>query len=169
MTVRMAVSDAQLIGRLASDPSGDGLRTLYRRYGGELYGFALNALRDRGLAEEVVQDAFLQLYPRFADIADPPAYLYRSVVNGCWSGHRRRKVADRFRHLTAVHDTATSDVDLTFGSLARLAPRARAAVVLRYYADFSVAEIAAALECPEGTVKSLIHRALAQLKDVIER
>jgi RNA polymerase sigma factor (sigma-70 family) len=50
-----------------------------------------------------------------------------------------------------------------------LSPRRRAAVVLRYYADLSEADIAEALGCSKGTVKSLLHRALAQLKDVIDR
>ena len=73
----MTVSDASLIGRLASDPTGDGLRTLYRRYGGELYGFALNALGDRGLAEEVVQDTFTSVW-RNAERFDPERGSFRT-------------------------------------------------------------------------------------------
>ncbi len=51
-------SDASLVEALPRDESGDDLRELYRRYAGELYGFACNALSDRDLAEEIVQDVF---------------------------------------------------------------------------------------------------------------
>ena len=54
----MAASDATLVERLPDDDSGDELRELYRRYSGELFGFACNALGDREVAEEVVQDVF---------------------------------------------------------------------------------------------------------------
>jgi hypothetical protein len=57
-------------------------------------------------AEDIVQDAFVRLYPRFGSIDDPAGYLYRSVVNGCWSRRRHRRVVERFRHLTAGTDVA---------------------------------------------------------------
>jgi RNA polymerase sigma-70 factor (sigma-E family) len=120
-------------------------------------------------AEEIVQDAFVALYPRFARLDDPSGYLYRSVVNGCLSQHRRGRVAERLRHLTASSDVAAPEVDETWLALERLPPRRRAAVVLRYYADLPLADIATVLGCQVGTVKSMLHRALAQLKDVIGR
>jgi RNA polymerase sigma factor (sigma-70 family) len=118
-------------------------------------------------AEEIVQDAFVALYPRFALLDDPSGYLYRSVVNGCLTQHRRGRVVQRLRHLTAAGDAAPPEFDETWHALKRLPPRRRAAVVLRYYADLPLAEIAAVLGCQVGTVKSMLHRALAQLKDVI--
>ena len=51
-----------LVERLPRDQSGDELRELYRRYAGELFGFAASALGDREQAEEVVQDVFAQLW-----------------------------------------------------------------------------------------------------------
>ena len=51
-----------LVERLPRDRSGDELRELYRRYAGELFGFAASALGDREQAEEVVQDVFAQLW-----------------------------------------------------------------------------------------------------------
>ena len=121
------------------------------------------------IAEEVVQDAFVGLYRRFDTVADPYGYLYRSVVNGCHQRHRRRQVGERLRTLRVVTEVAPPEIDETWRALERLSPRRRAAVVLRYYADLSEADIAEALGCSKGTVKSLLHRALAQLKDVIDR
>jgi RNA polymerase sigma factor (sigma-70 family) len=73
----MRASDATLVRQLAAEPSGEGLRTLYRRYGAELYGFARNALGDPGLAEEVVQDAFISVW-RNADRFDPARASFRT-------------------------------------------------------------------------------------------
>jgi RNA polymerase sigma factor (sigma-70 family) len=120
-------------------------------------------------AEEVVQDAFVALYPRFAGLEDPSGYLYRSVVNGALSLHRRNRVARRLRHLTTPATVTAPEIDETWIALKRLPPRRRAVVVLRFYADFPLAEIANVLGCEEGTVKSMLNRGLAQLKDVICR
>ncbi len=49
--------------------------------------------------------------------------------------------------------------------VASLPPRERDAIVARFYLGMSVRETAEALECPEGTVKTLTHRAIAQLRD----
>lgn len=120
-------------------------------------------------AEEVVQDAFLALYPRFGVVADPDAYLYRSVVNGCRASYRRRQVRDRVRFLRVADEVPAPELDETWTALAGLSPKRRAVVVLRFYADLPLAEIADVVGCSTGTVKSLLHHALAQLKDVIER
>jgi RNA polymerase sigma factor (sigma-70 family) len=121
-------------------------------------------------AEEIVQDAFIALYPRFDRLANPSGYLYRSVVNGSLAQQRHERVVERLRHLTAASEAmAPTDLDETWLELRKLPPRRRAAVVLRYYADLPVAEVAAVLGCQPGAVKSMLHRALAQLKGVIGR
>jgi RNA polymerase sigma factor (sigma-70 family) len=119
-------------------------------------------------AEDVVQDAFVQLYSRFDSLDDPAPYLYRSVVNGCGLRRRRQRVVERLQHLTVEDDVASFEVDETWNALKRLAPRRRAAIVLRYYADLALADIAQVLDCKTGTVKSMLHRALAELKEVVE-
>jgi RNA polymerase sigma factor (sigma-70 family) len=119
-------------------------------------------------AEDVVQDAFVALYHHYDSVTDPPGYLYRSVVNGCGSRFRHRKVVARFRHLTTVTDTTDHTVDITWSALRSLAPRRRAVIVLRFYADLPLAEIAQILDSNLGTVKSMLHRALGDLREVIE-
>ncbi len=119
-------------------------------------------------AEDVVQDAYVKLYPRYDDLGDPTPYLYRMVVNGCRERHRHQQVVVRFQHLFAPNPVVVDEADETLAALARLAPRRRATVVLRYYADLSLAEVAEVLGCKVGTVKSMLHRALNELKGVVE-
>jgi RNA polymerase sigma factor (sigma-70 family) len=65
-------------------------------------------------------------------------------------------------------NTTDADAPVVRQALARLKPRQRAAVFLRYYLDLPEAEIAAALGCRPGTVKSLLHRSLAILKEQLD-
>ncbi len=122
--------------------------------------------QSRAVAEDLVHDAFLRVQPRFDTLATPVAYLRRAVTNACYSYHRHRRVAER-----APIDPPTSvdpEHDEMWDALARLAPRRRAVLVLRYYADLSEAETAAALGCRPGTVKSMTHRAIEDLRKVLE-
>jgi RNA polymerase sigma factor (sigma-70 family) len=121
------------------------------------------------VAEDVVQDAFVGLFRRFESVDDPGGYLYRSVVNGCGARHRHRLVVRKVRHLVAATDVAPGEIDVTRQALARLSPRRRAVIVLRFYADLPLAEIGEVMGCSTGTVKSMLHRALAELKGVIDR
>lgn len=120
-------------------------------------------------AEDIVQDAYVGLYRRFDAVADPAGYLYRSVVNGCGARHRHHTVVERVRHLMVSTDVTSSEIDDTWNALKRLSPRRRAVVVPRFYADLPLADIGVILRCSTGTVKSMLHRALAELKEVIDR
>lgn len=120
-------------------------------------------------AEDIVQDVFVGLYQRFDAIEDPAGYLYRSVVNRCWSRRKHWRVVERRRHLTAQPDATYDEIDETWTALRRLQPRRRAVVVLRYYEDLPLADIAEILGCRVGTVKSMLHRALAELKAELHR
>ena len=119
------------------------------------------------VAEEVVQDAFARLHERWSGVANPGAYLRTSVVNRARDVQRRRQ---RERRMTAIApEHATLGADHLLDALQALPPKRRAALVLRYYDDLSEAEIASVLGVRPGTVKSMLHRGLAQLREVIER
>ncbi len=116
------------------------------------------------LAEEIVQDAFLELHRRWDRIANPKAYVTQTVVNGARSHHRR--VAVERRHPQAPPSPVLPpEVDETWQALGRQPVKRRTALVLRYYADLPVAEIAEVMDVRPGTVKSLIHRGLQSLKE----
>ncbi len=177
----MAVSDASLIGRLASDPTGDGLRTLYRRYGGELYGFALNALHDRGLAEEVVQDTFTNVW-RNAERYDEErgsfrTWLYALARNRIVDLRRRAAVRPSLvapgtgEEEPAGLDRALEDALLRWqvaASLARLSPEHREVLRLAHFQALTLREIAEALGLPLGTVKSRTYYALRHLRLILD-
>jgi RNA polymerase sigma-70 factor (sigma-E family) len=122
----------------------------------------------RAEAEDVVQDAFARIELRWARLDNPEGYLRRCVVNRSRDMLRRRRVEQRFRLLHRQDNASELEADELGDALATLAPRRRAAVVLRYYAGLREREIAEILRVRPGTVKSMLHRALAQLREVIE-
>ena len=117
------------------------------------------------LAEELVQDAFADLYRRFDTLQTPVAYLHRAVISRCTSRVRRRVVERRHQERQRREPPTWTDPDTVsvMDSISRLPTRQRAAVVLRYLADWPEADIAHALDCRPGTVKSLLSRARTQL------
>jgi RNA polymerase sigma factor (sigma-70 family) len=122
---------------------------------------------DAGPAEEIVQDAFVQLYRRWSSVQNPAAYLRLAVVNGCRSWGRRLGAARRHRAQPAPPLTIDGDGLAVREALRVLSPRQRAAVVLRYFEDLPEVEIAEILRCRPGTVKSLLARSMPKLKGAL--
>jgi RNA polymerase sigma-70 factor (sigma-E family) len=118
-------------------------------------------------ARDLVQDSFLRLHGAWSRVTDPPAYLRRTVVNACHSHHRRLFRQRRFAE-AARHEVVDLGAEELSDALAALSHRQRAAIVLRFWNDCTDAEIAAALGCRPGTVGSLLHRGLAELRKVID-
>ncbi len=159
------------IGLAVSDWAGatpaDDLADLYRRHRRSLVGLATAIVFDAAVAEEVVQDAFLGLHRRGAhSVADAGAYLHRAVVNGCVSVVRRRRTVAAHPPVP-LEPASTPEVDEAWQAIMGLPERQRVVVVLRYYRDLSVPQIAESLGWPAGSVKSTLHRALASLKEVL--
>ncbi|HEY2271221.1 MAG TPA: SigE family RNA polymerase sigma factor [Jatrophihabitantaceae bacterium] len=132
--------------------------------------FAYVLCGDRGLAEDLVQDAFVALYRRFGPdlpIDAPVAYARRTIVNAHISHARLRSSSSTVLGdppERPVEDVGNPLQDAMWQTLATLPDRQRAVLVLRYYLDLSDADIAAALDCREGTVRSLATRAFATLR-----
>ncbi len=148
--------------------------TLVRTHQRSVHGLALRMLMRRDLADDVAQDAFLQLYRRLQDIESAQHlgfWLRRVTVN---------LAIDRLRQLPR-HDTAQPLDELDIAAPARgddpllqrkllqligeLAPPARAVMLLRYQQDLDMTEIAATLDMPLNTVKSHLRRSLETLRD----
>lgn len=161
-----------LIG--VDDPAGEPalpFDTLYHREYHAMVRMATALVDYKEKAEEVVQEAFAQLYLRYASVDNPVAYVRVSVLNGCRRVLRRRRLA-RALHATSQRD-AEADGELVFNhmldAVRRLPTNQRNAVTLRYELQLTDAEIANTLGIPLGTVKSTLHRALTRLRTEVER
>ncbi|HEX7373698.1 MAG TPA: SigE family RNA polymerase sigma factor [Steroidobacteraceae bacterium] len=130
-------------------------------------------------AENVAQEALLRLHLHWAELSDRSragGYLRATVVNLCRSAGRKQSVAERHTQTLAesVADSAetialdhVSDRALLF-SLGSLAPRHREALVLRFWLDLSEAQMAEAMGCSAGSVKSHVSRGLSALRAALE-
>jgi RNA polymerase sigma factor (sigma-70 family) len=120
-------------------------------------------------ADDVVHDAFIAVYLRWDDLDAPGAYLNRVVLNGCRDVGRRRARDERNlpRLVTTAAGADAGGNDPLDDVLAGLPFNQRAAVVLRYYAQLSVDEVADALACPRGSVGPWISRALTSMRKVL--
>ena len=172
------------MGSVALDDAAAGpgpaasVEQLFRAEYRSLVRLAALLLDDRGAAEEVVQDAFVKLqvgWDRLHDPARAPAWLRSAVLNGARSRLRHRGV--RRRHLQVVpgeHESAAAGAERSdeqrriVAALRTLPARQREALVLKFYAELSEAETAAAMGVSAGSVKTHVHRGLAALEKLLE-
>lgn len=152
--------------------------TVYSTHYRSLVRLAVLLVRDVGTAEEVVQDAFIAMHGAWRRLRDPEkalAYLRQSVVNRSRSVLRHRAVVDKYAP-KATPDAPSAEHG-ALGALERsavvdalreLPNRQREALVLRYYADLSEAQIAEAMGISRGAVKSHTARGMAALRSVLE-
>lgn len=127
------------------------------------------------VANDVVHSAMLEMYRRWSTIDEPAAYLSKAVLNRCRDRGRRGRTADRAAHLIAEPVAvpgepylATADAMVLDAALAGLPFNHRAAIVLRYYAGLTTPEIAAALDCPVGSVGPFVARGLVRLRAALD-
>lgn len=147
------------------------LADLYRERYVPMVRLAYLMVGSSAVAEDLVQDAFARMHRHWETTEHPKAYLRTAVVNACRS-HLRRLALERAyrRHPSVVGESVVAaGGDELFDALGALPPRQRAALVLRFYEDLPEADIAVALGCRPGTVKSLLHRGLAELRRVVEQ
>lgn len=172
------LDDGELVARIREGDL-DAFETLYRRYKDELYRTAFAITRDRGAAEELLQDCFLRAYDhmdRVDGYASLRPWLHRIVVNLSynWAAKRRLRlisIEDVFDRLLMVPRTSPERafereelLQVVDEALRSLSMRQRVVVVLFYLQGFSLAEIAYVLDCPVGTVKSRLHNARRVLR-----
>lgn len=166
--------EAELAGWLAAMARGEraAAEALYRRMGGRLYGAARRILRDPGLAEDAVQEAFLKIWKnagRFDPAKGSPS-TWMAVIVRRVALDRRPKPAGP---LPADLEAPALDPDYVHPrlreALAELPDVHRKALVLMYVHGLSHSELAQAMDAPLGTVKSWVRRASAALKEKLER
>lgn len=165
------------IGEVAATSGGESVEELFRREYPGMVGMASLLLGGRAAAEDAVQEAFVRMLVRWPNVADERAgaYLRATVLNVARGRLRRDRVAGREHRLLRLVPRDTEDAAVAgdehrrmMGALAKLPRRQRECAVLRYYLDYSEAEIAAALGVATGSVKSHLSRARSALGTVLE-
>ncbi len=149
---------------------------IFRQHHADLVRLALLLVGDRGCAEDVVQDVFTRLCASGRKLSPDSAmaYVRTAVVNGCRSVLRRRALGRRIAttRMLPWHDAQESaehtamlaeDRRRVLAALAALPRRRREVLVLRFYLDLPVSEVADILGISQGTVKSAAARGLAAL------
>lgn len=137
---------------------------------------AYGMLHDREAAEDVVQEASVKAWRRLGNLrpgTEPRPWFLAIVANQCrtamrgrWWSVLRLEAAPRAAG-PGFEDRIVRGADLR-AALRRLAPDQREALVLRYYLDLQLAEVAAIAGVPVGTIKSRVNRGLAALKPHFE-
>jgi RNA polymerase sigma-70 factor (sigma-E family) len=151
---------------------------LYSQHYRGLVRLAALLVRDTPTAEEVVQDSFVAMHggwQRLRDTEKALAYLRQAVVNRSRSVLRHRTVVDKNLQKappdmpSAEHGALILlERDAVVAALRGLPGRQREAIVLRYYADLSEADIAAAMGISRGAVKSHTSRGMSALRAALE-
>jgi RNA polymerase sigma factor (sigma-70 family) len=165
-----AAAYAAVEGTLARGPAvPQGLSDLYRSERAAMVRLAHLMCGSNETACDIVHEAFIRLQRNWAKATDPRAYLRKIVVNLCRAHHRRRAVEHRHAAVATVPPPYLApELDETWHALAKLSPKRRVALVLRYYEDLSIEEVARAMGCRVGTAKSLIHRGLESLRQELQ-
>ena len=162
-----------------SAPTADvdlGLAEFCREQHRRVVGLLSLYVGDGPLAEELTQDVFVKVIAHWTEVASmerPDAWVRRVAINVANSWFRRRNAGRRAHELhesradvrtTVACGPDVADAVAVRTVIASLPSRQRTAVILRYYADLSVADVAAEMHCSEGTVKTLTSVAITKLR-----
>ncbi|MED4585669.1 sigma-70 family RNA polymerase sigma factor [Brevibacillus choshinensis] len=149
---------------------------IMREYGTRVLRLVTFLVKDRNVAEDLTQDVFVKVYrhlPRFRKESSIHTWIYRIAVNEC-KGHLRswafRKIlpsswikrdSDVSTEQIVMHQSERDELVMQVQNLPSMY---RQVIVLHYYADLSIAEVANVLSVSEGTVRTRLHRARQHLK-----
>lgn len=149
---------------------GSGFPAFYAENCSALTGYAYQLTRDAELAKDIAQEAFTRLLTRWVSIREPRPYLYHVATNlarDAWKSRRRRD--GLLGALGHGADDAVPAPDTSVADAVRRLPGAqREVVLLFYYSDLPLADVAAAVRRPEGTVKWLLSQARERLALALE-
>ncbi len=158
---------------MSRPPTDDEFAELVHACWAGLYRTAYLMLGDAAEAEDLVQTALAKTYANWRKVRSveaAPGYARTTMVNTAASwfrkkGWRNERPTEVLPEL--AHEADLSDRPALLDALATLPPRQRAVIVLRYYEDLSVAQVATALGITDGTVKSQTSDALARLRTLL--
>ena len=179
----MKNEDVALIQRILAGDE-DAFASLIRKYRKQVHAQALRQIDDFQIAEDIVQETFLQVYQRLETLEDPklfPKWLYVIVNRRCIAWLRKNRLQIQpleetdiseieteaySRYVAAEHAKTTAEAqrDLVQKLLTKLKESDREIVTLHYFEEMSSSEIGEFLGVSENTIKSRLRRARQQLK-----
>jgi RNA polymerase sigma-70 factor (ECF subfamily) len=171
--------DQQELVRRAARGDHDAFGVLVRGSVARLEAVARLILRDRELARDAVQDAYLRAWRDLPGLRDPDrfdAWLRRLVINACLDAERRRKRRPIEVAIRPIEPVDAGDIglaivnrDLLERAFISLGAHQRAVIVLHFYADLPMPAVAEALGIPLGTAQSRLGRALTAMRSAVAR
>ncbi|MEQ1693490.1 MAG: sigma-70 family RNA polymerase sigma factor [Gemmatimonas sp.] len=188
-----ALPDADVV-RLAQQGRELAFRELVRRYERPVFSLVFRMVRDRELAEDLSQDAFIKVLnhiDRYSPEFKFSSWLFK-IANNVAIDHLRRRRIETISMDGSPHASSAAEVEATTLNLeseqenaldemeakelgaaievaiAKLRPEYRACIMLRHVEGRAYEEIAATLDLPLGTVKTYIHRARHELRQALE-
>lgn len=158
----------------------DALREAMNVYGDKLLRLATTYVKDENMAVDIVQQVFIKLYykiEQFDNRSSLYTWLYRITINQCksklrtWSFRNifftdklpEQKTESNVENIVVDNETS----DELYQGILRLDPKYRLVIVLYYYHDFQIDEIANILETNENTIKTRLFRARKKLKKTL--
>ncbi len=154
------------VGNVAFNSGGTAFEVAYREHATALVRLAWLMTSSKEQAEGVVHEVFL----RYQRVDPPPlstwSYLRRMAINQIIDDSRRAATEVRYQP-EPVLEFGDPELDETWEIVCSLPDQQRRALILRYYADLPLSEIALVMNVPLGTVKSHIHRGLERLKEMV--
>jgi RNA polymerase sigma-70 factor (ECF subfamily) len=174
-------SEETILVRRCQTGDEEAFRELIERYSRVLFGTAYLITRDRGLAEDAVQTTLIQVWkslPKTSLHSSFKAWLVRIVVNEVKKQYRKKRVQtislEQISEVsgdpdevetTIMHKEERQNLKL---AVQLLPIEQREAVVLRYFSELTVPEVAAILREREGTIKSRLSRAISRLGEILK-
>ena len=164
--------------RQAQQGDAEAFDALARMVGDRCLAIAVRILREVDLAEDAVQAALVMAWTDLRGLRDPARFepwLHRILTNACYAEARRRKRWAEGLRILPVEGAygpdeylTVNDRDLLERAFRRLTLQQRAVLVFHHYLGLSMAEVAARIDLPVGTVKSRLHHATRALRASIE-
>jgi RNA polymerase sigma-70 factor, ECF subfamily len=163
----------------------EAIETFVRKYETGVFRLALSILGDQAEAHEVTQETFLsalRALPSYQEKQSLKAWLYTIALNHSRSHLRKQKVIERLRATLAAAFRVEAQKQVSpeeamvqsekeaalWNALKQLDERHRTVLVLRYFHEFSIAEISEMLSVKEGTIHSRLHNARERLRDALK-
>ncbi|MHC4119707.1 MAG: RNA polymerase sigma factor [Planctomycetota bacterium] len=169
-------TDAELVNA-ALDGEKQAFAVLVKRYERPVRAVALNVLGDHHLAKDTTQDAFVRAYERLAGLSKPESFgaWLMKIARRCAldSARRKPKEAHLDTDIAAAIESPNGQLDESkqqlLAAVVKLPKAERQVVMLRYFGDNSVRDVAKMVDRSVGTVTKQLSRAHKRLRDLLER